>query len=148
MRSRKILLVLALAVSSVALPAAAAAAHLVAPLKDQQVIDGCSWSASAPTIGAGFVFLAELDESRIVMNIDGWDIELKLVAAQGKLEKVGDVLERTFIAGDATVKARYTVTWVCPEDSESCEVTKFAAKFTVTKGSQSEIVNATGPVGC
>lgn len=148
MRNRKILLLVALAVSSFALASAAGAAHLVAPLEDQQTIDGCSWSASAATIESGFIFLAEYDESRIVMNIGGSDIELKLAEAQGQLNKVGDVLERMFTADDVTVRARYTVTWVCPEDSESCEVTKFAATFMVTKGSQSETVNATGHVGC
>jgi hypothetical protein len=147
MRNRKFLAVAALAVNAHA-SVAAGAAHLVAPLRDQQTIDGCSWSASAATVGRGFVFLAEYDESRIVMNIGGLDIELRLVQARGQLEKVGDVLERTFIAGDVTVRAQYRVTWVCPEDDESCEVTKFNATFLVTKGNESETVNAEGSVGC
>jgi hypothetical protein len=92
--------------------------------------------------------LAEYDESRIVMNISGSDIELKVANGQGQLKKVGDVLERTFTAGDVTVRARFTATWVCPEDSESCETTKFSVTFKVAKGAQSEAVNAEGNVGC
>ena len=148
MRHSKILPIIAVAVTQSASVIAAETAHLVAPLDDQQTIDGCSWSASAAGVGDGFVFLAEYDESRIVMNIGGSDVQLKLVEAKGQLKKVGDVLNRTFKAGDITVDARYTATWVCTEGSESCETTKFAVTFRVSKGGQSETVQATGHVGC
>jgi hypothetical protein len=147
MRNRKSFTVAMLGINSCAL-VASGAANLVAPLKNQQTIDGCSWSASAATIGDGFVFLAEYDESRIVMNIGGSDVELRLAEARGQLTKVGDVSERKFVSGDVTVSARYKVTWVCPEDSDSCEVTKFDVTFLVKKGAQSETVDAAGSVGC
>lgn len=120
----------------------------MAPLKDQHAIDGCSWSASAPALGNGLVFLAEYDESRVLMNIDGSDMELTLVEAQGELRDVGDVAERTFTSGEVTVRARYTVTWTCPQEDESCEVTRYSAEFTVDKDGRSETLSATGDVGC
>lgn len=122
--------------------------HLVAPLKDQHAIDGCAWSASARTVGPGFVFLGEVDDSRSLMNIGGSDVELALASEHGTLEKVGDVMERTFKGHDVLVKAKYRVTWACPKDDDSCEVTRFTVSFDVSKGSKQQTVRAAGDVGC
>src|SRR4051812_29960875 len=100
MQHRKILARIAAVACLVGSAIAAEAPRLIAPLKNQQAIDGCSWSAFAPTIGHGFIFLAEYDESRIVMYIGGSDVELKAVEGRGELKKVGDELFRTFQAGD------------------------------------------------
>ena len=121
---------------------------MVGLLANQTAIDGCSWSASSKVIGHGFVFLAEYDDSRALMNIDGSDIAINLVSAHGKLKKVGDVLEKTFRSGNVLVKARYKATSVCPKDSESCEVTNYDVTFDVSKGSQRQLVDADGGVGC
>lgn len=118
------------------------------PLADQGAIEGCSWSASSPSVGSGFVFLGEVDDSRSLMNIDGSDTELTLVYEHGSFARVGDVLERKFEGGGSVVIARYRVTYVCPEAETSCEVTRFAADFEVLKGSERETLSATGDVGC
>jgi hypothetical protein len=123
-------------------------APLVAPLKNQDAIDGCSWSASSDSLGKGYIFLSEFDDSKTLMNIAGSDIELKLVRENGQLKKLGDVLDRTFQAGDVTVKAHYVVTWACPKGDESCEVTRFSITFEVSKGGKTQTVKATGDVGC
>jgi hypothetical protein len=122
--------------------------RLVAPLKDQHAIDGCAWSASAPTVGPGFVFLGEIDDSRSLMNIGGSDVDLALTSEHGSLKKVGDVLERTFKADGMLVKAKYRVTWTCPKGDNSCEVTRFTVSFNVSKRSKQQTVRATGDVGC
>jgi hypothetical protein len=122
--------------------------HLVAPLKDQHAIDGCAWSASAPTVGSGFVFLGEIDGSRSLMNIGGSDVDLAITSEHGALQKPGDVLERTFKADGVLVNAKYRVTWTCPKDDDSCEVTRFTVSFKVAKGSKQQLVRATGDVGC
>ena len=122
--------------------------HLVVPLKDQHAIDGCAWSASAPTVGSGFVFLGEIDDSRSLMNIGGSDVDLALTSEHGTLKKVGDVLERTFKAQGVLVRAKYRVTWICPKGDDSCEVTRFNVSFNVSKGSKQQTVRATGEVGC
>ena len=85
---------------------ASESARLIAPLKDQGAIDGCSWSASAKELGSGFIFLSEYDDSRSLMNIDGSDIELTLVSGRGQLIVVGDVLERTYQASGVLVGAK------------------------------------------
>ena len=122
--------------------------HLVAQLKDQHAIDGCAWSASAPSVGPGFVFLGEADDSRSLMNIGGTDVDLILTSEHGVLKKAGDILDRTFKADGVLVSAKYRVTWTCPKDDDSCEVTKFTVVFKVSKGSKQETVRATGDVGC
>ena len=122
--------------------------HLVGPLKDQHAIDGCAWSASAPTVGPGLVFLGESDDSLSLMNIGGSDVALALASEHGTLKNVGDVLERTFNAHGVWVKAKYRVTWTCPKGDDSCEVTRFTVSFNVSKGSKQQTVRATGDVGC
>jgi hypothetical protein len=126
----------------------AAPDRLLAPIHDQGSISGCSWSASSSAVGRGFIYLAELDGSRTLMNIDGVDTDLKLIAEQGRLLKVGDVLDREFKSGDISVRVHYKATWVCPKDSESCEVTEYSAIFDVSKGSRRQRVQASGGVGC
>jgi len=138
---------------AILLPQASTAAlpesvRLVAPLKDQEAVDGCSWSASSQDVGRGFVFLAEYDDSRSFMNIDGSDLELALVAERGTLKKVGDAMERAYRADGVLVKAKYKATWVCSASNESCEVTRYKVTFDVSKGSRREVVKATGDVGC
>ena len=124
--------------------------NLVAPIADQTAIDGCSWSASSVRAGKGFIFLAEYDLSRILMNIDGVDVELKLGSRKGHLKKLGSVANMTYRAKGIAVDATYRTTWLCPEDdtSESCEVTRFKATYEVFNGSRHQVVHATGDVGC
>lgn len=121
---------------------------LVAPLSDQDAVDGCSWSASSTSVGVGYIFLAEYGDEPTFMHIDGKDLQLKLVSESGKLKKVGDTLERTYRSGDVEVTAHFKAIWVCPEDQTSCEVTKYRVTFHVTKGAMSQTVEATGDVGC
>lgn len=123
---------------------------LVGALRDPGLIDGCSWSASSAEIGSGFVFLAEYDESVVVMNIDGTDVRLTLDASSGSgyPSRVGDRVTKLYTAASIRVEATYTTTWVCPPNTESCEVTKFDVTFVVKRGNQTETVKATGAVGC
>jgi hypothetical protein len=126
----------------------AASDRLLAPIHDQKSIEGCSWSASSSAVGNGFIYLAEMDSSKTLMNIDGVDTQLKLVSERGRLLKVGDVLDREFKGGNISVSVHYQATWVCPEDDKSCEVTKYKAIFDVSKGSRRQRVQANGDVGC
>jgi hypothetical protein len=127
---------------------AAAQAPLLAPLQNQDRVPGCAWLASAPSLGEGYMFMAEYDDSAAWMNIDGDDAVLELVEARGSLHSVGDVMERIYRAAGVDVLARYTVTWVCPADTESCEVTRFGATFEVTTADHIQIVAASGAMGC
>jgi hypothetical protein len=135
----------------VAVPALALGAEaggLVTPIPKPYAIEGCAWSASSQSLGSGFIYLAELDDSVAIMRIDGVDVELQLVEAHGRLDKVSDVLEKKYRSGSHQVKARYVATWVCPENNESCEVTKYTVRFEVSKGQRTQVIEATGDVGC
>jgi len=127
----------------------AAQPELVAEVRDQHIIRGCSWSASAPSLGRGLIFLAERDESKIIMNIDGTDVQLTVLKKSGKLQAIGDVVERTYGAPGIEVKARYKVTSDCSgSSSEACEVTGFKATFKVSKNGQTQTIQASGESGC
>jgi hypothetical protein len=127
---------------------AAEPAWLVAPLTDQQLIAGCSWTASAPTLGAGYIFMADYDDSKILMNIDGSDTSLVAVNEYIPMRDVGDMVLRTYRADGIEVQARYQATWVCPAGAEGCEVTEFDATYEVRKGARTQLVEASGALGC
>ena len=137
-----------LAVLAVAPVASVADDSLIGPLTDQNAVDGCSWSASSPSVGNGYIFLAEFNDEPTLMHIDGKDRALDIVRQSGTLTEVGDTLERAYQSADVRVSARFTVTWVCPKDDESCEVTRYRATFEVSKSERSQTVEATGDVGC
>ena len=124
---------------------------LLGPLHDQTAIDGCSWSASSSHVGEGFIFLAEYDQSRVLMNIDGKDTELKRISTNGHLRKLGGVATMVYRSKKgAVVYATYRATWLCPKDdtSESCEVTRFNATYAISTRTRRQTINATGDVGC
>ena len=124
--------------------------RLVDTLRDQRAVWGCSWSASSPDVGQGFILLAERDESLLLMNIGGTDVRLALDAGSdtGSPSRVGDRLTKTYSAPSIRVEATYTATWMCPPGAEGCEVTRFDVTFVVTKGDRTETVQGTGEVGC
>ena len=146
--ARKLALASALALVASVGMRAAEPAWLVAPLNDQQAIAGCSWLASAPSLGDGYVFMADYDDAKILMNIDGADTSLVAVNEGGRLRGVGDVVQRTYRADGIEVQARYEATWVCPAGAEGCEVTEFDATYEVRKGARTQLVEASGAAGC
>ena len=126
-------------------------AKLLSPLKDDGGINGCSWSASAPNIGKGFIFLAEYDQSKVRMNLNGRDTELQMVSSHGYLKDLGSVMTAVYRSeSGAVVYGTFRTTWLCPKDGtdESCEVTKFNATFEATTGTRRQVVHAKGDVGC
>jgi S-formylglutathione hydrolase FrmB len=123
-------------------------ARIVSPLANQAAIRGCAWTASAPALGPGYVFLAERDDSEILMNVDGVDVQFELTGANGSLVQVGDVMDKWYRATGVDVLARYAATQVCPADAEGCENTRFGATFIVRQGARIQTVSATGEVGC
>lgn len=123
---------------------------LTGVLKDQAAIDGCSWSATSTSLGKALIFLAEYDESVVIMNIGGNDVHLQLdpQASAGALETVGSHLTRAYVAPGIRVEAAYTATWICPAKDDSCEVTKFKVIYKVTVGGATQVVEGRGDVGC
>lgn len=151
MKTSSLVLILAILLPSTCISGELRPAKLLAPLHDQSAIAGCSWSAASSRIGMGYIFLAENDQSRVLMNIDGIDTELQLISTRGHLNKIGSVETNVYRSKKgAVVYGTYRTTWLCPEDgmNESCEVTRFNATFEVTTGSRRQIVHTTGAVGC
>ena len=124
--------------------------RLVGTLQNQRVIQGCSWSASSPDVGPGFILRAEHDESIIFMNIDGTDVRLDLDPSSGAgfPARIGERVTKVYTADSIRVEAVYTTTWVCPPNQEGCEVTRFDVTFVVQRGNQTETVKGAGDVGC
>lgn len=129
MNTARLRVLMAVAVPGLVL--GAEAGGCVTPIPRPYAIDGCSWSASSPSLGSGFIHLAERDDSVVIMRIDGVNVELQLVEARGKLDK-----------------ARYVATWVCHENNEFREVTRCPVRFEVSNGQRSQVIEATGDVGC
>ena len=130
--------------------ASAASGGLVQPLADQSRARGCGWYASAAEVGHGTMFFAELDESAAYMNIRGTDVRIMPDPGRsaGSRFRVGDTLTRTYLGDGVQVEARFRITDVCPPDTESCEVTKYDARFEVTSSGSRQVVAATGERGC
>jgi hypothetical protein len=154
-RSNETIASLLLAVLPVAgsVALSAAATPLVAPLIKQDAIRGCSWQAWIPTPSsprtAPFIFLADRDDSRAVMNVDGSDVFLKVEGKSGPLPKVGDVIERKYGAPGIEVKATYKVTSDCSDSpNESCEASGYSVTLEVKKDGGTRVVQAMGAVGC
>ena len=142
---------LAILIPTVCLSGELRPSQILAPLHDQTAIDGCSWSVSSNRIGKGFIFLAEYDQSRVLMNIGGKDTELKRISTRGHLRSLGSVATAVYRSKKgAVVYATYQATWLCPKDdtSESCEVTRFTATYEISTGTRHQTINATGDVGC
>ena len=123
---------------------------LIGLIKQQDAIEGCAWSAKAPEIGKGIFFLAEYDQSDVLMNIRGADVHLRRdpASTRGALEKLGQTLQEVYQAPGVRVEAVYTATWLCGPKDTDCEVTKFKVVFRVHSGDNEQTVAGTGGVGC
>jgi len=115
---------LALLLGPVSVVLSADVAPVVAPLNNQNAIRGCSWRAwistpsSSPEMPS-FILIADRDDSRAIMNIDGSDVVLKVDGKSGPLPSIGDVIERGYNAPGIEVNAIYTVTSDCSKPSMS-----------------------------
>lgn len=66
-----------------------------------------------------------------------------------KKPKVGDTFFKEYSGGDVSLRMDHTVTFVCKDSDESCEVAKFKVTVTVTQGDQSRTYkNLKAECGC
>lgn len=95
------------------------------------------------------------DETDTWMNIDGEDVQLKLVSrtdpakrnARGA-ELVGSRTTEKYAARNITVEIILRVAWRCPKSDENCESIGYDAIFKVRKGALRQILRAKGISGC
>ena len=151
MKTSALILSIAVLIPSACISGELRPAKVLSPLRDQSAIDGGSWSASSRAIGKGYIFLAEYDQSRVLMNLDGVDTELQRTSTHGNLKRIGSVMTDVYRSKKgAVVYGTYRTTWLCPLNGtgDSCEVTKFDVTFEVTTGTRRQIVHTEGSVGC
>ena len=92
---------------------------------------------------------AEFDQNKVWMNVDGRDVQLKLVKeTRGERESVGSKWTRTLAGPNIAVTSTYVATRVCAANDENCESTDYDATFVVKKGKRTQTVRAFGWCGC
>ena len=95
-----------------------------------------------------YIFISDFD-NRGFINIDGKDFTLRQESAdegQGRLH-IGKREKYVFRGEGVEVVADYVVTWICPPANESCEVTHYDGKLTVTRGSEKQTIVVKGLCG-
>ena len=88
-------------------------------------------------------------EDNAVMNIDGQDMNLKLVSHREPRgpSKKGDRSTWTYSRRGITVRVDFVVTALCPPNDEVCEVIYYDATITVTRGTNKQLVIVKGVCG-
>jgi hypothetical protein len=96
-----------------------------------------------------FVFQSNLAATPAWMNIDGKDIQLKLMYASPSTKGVtlGSRYYKKYSAKGITILIRYVVSAVCPEENPDCDEEGHVATITVTKGGRRQSIKATGMCG-
>jgi len=111
--------------------------------------------------GCGCSFYLPSDTKAAQSPIVQWDIDGPAsMHLQGRLERLKIVQPLPLHAAlgqgasceleNASTKVRgsFKATWVCPEGSESCEVTRYAGTLSVIQGSVSTPIPVQGDCGC
>lgn len=127
---------------------------LIGNLKKVQRNIGCdcklqTLKESRNDIQNKFLFQAELQGSPAWMNIDGRDMELKLVYASPRTKGItlGSRYHKRFVGKGISVLIKYVVTEVCPEENDACDEEGHSATITVTKGARKQTIKAKGMCG-
>lgn len=125
---------------------------LVANIKNENAYSGCGCYFSYPSEEKKrlpkFVFISD-DNKYAWMNIDGRDVRLSLKhSSNPKVRNIGSRLTRSYSASGVTVSVVYITTRICAPNDENCEVTDYAATFTVSKGSRRQTIKLKGGCGC
>ena len=103
----------------------------------------------------GLLFQADdetVTDRRALIGIDGTPlllsgVDLRVKNKRRDLYSIGDSLFERFEGKGVTAVVDATVTGACPANAESCEVTKYRAKLTVTKDGSSRVLEVVGECG-
>ena len=109
---------------------------------------GCSLWMPSDAKKRRAVFLSDFDGSAVI-NIDGKDIELKLINRREPKggPKKGDRSTWNYAAKNVSARVDYVVTRVCDPNDEACEVTWYDATIAVASGKRKRVVKVTGICG-
>jgi hypothetical protein len=124
---------------------------LIGNLKKTHKTYGCDCTlqtlkASKNTTHARFVFESDAARTPAWMNLDGSDVELKLVYASLSTKGVtrGSRSHSKYRANEVSVLIKYVVSATCPEENPDCDSVGYTATITVTKGSRKQTIKAIG----
>jgi hypothetical protein len=132
-------------------------ANGIGNIQNKKEVQGCGCSLQRPG-KPGTVFWSELDRRSALMNIDGKDRILKLISetpASGK-QKKGDRSTSIYRSGKINVRIERSISSVCPQGSQECEVTGYDGKIKLNIGAsprerlrqRQQVIAVTGDCGC
>jgi hypothetical protein len=120
---------------------------------EKPLIDGCGCSLRLPSDyekeNKRYLFLSDFS-GVAQMNLDGKDLKIKVVkeTRQKGKPRVGEHHTETYIADQYKIVIDWRVKEVCAPKDEGCEVIWYSAVITVSRGNQTQKVNALGLCGC
>lgn len=120
------------------------------PLKPDDVKMGCSCGVRSAT-KATYVSTDIEANAPAIVSINGKKTQLKFMNVTGESEKpkLGDKVTKVYGEGDMRLILNHTTTFVCPENSDSCEVTRYSTDIKVRKGKERfELKDLEGDCGC
>jgi hypothetical protein len=126
----------------------------IANIRDSSVVEGCGCYFQFPAEwkkkgSDKYVFMEGIDDEGAWMNIDGKDVNLKLVgSSERSVWGVGARSSKRYRANGIAVRIDRVVTRVCRPGDEECESTDYDATFTVTKAGRKRMIKAKGVCGC
>jgi hypothetical protein len=115
--------------------------------------DGCGCSFTLRDGTDLPVFARDLDEDGATIGVNGKAIRLTQVSfseerkVQGAIS-LGDRIKETLNGDGVNVAFEYEVTFVCPKDDESCEVTEYKGALDVSVGKTRKTFMVKGACGC
>jgi hypothetical protein len=128
-------------------------AFRVGVIKDSRLFHeaGCSMQLPADwkLQNEAYIFISDF-ENRAFVNVDGQDITLRLDEKRDEplSQPRKGLREKHFYRGEGIeVVADFVVTRVCPPDCESCEVTHYDGKITISRGDAKRTIAVQGICG-
>jgi len=126
--------------------------HLT-PLPKAELEGGCGCFFRTGDGSGQVVFAQDSDQNEASVGINGKVVRTTLESKDDKPkrtqgESVGDRFHQVQRLDDLRVTLDYETTWVCPENDEGCEVTRYRGTLTVIRGKQSRSFKVVGECGC
>lgn len=131
-------------------PAKESAFFVLEKLAEDEAPSGCS--CSIKNSKNEFIFNSDLlEKSYAIVRVEGRKRNLKWHSSTekgGELKK-NDTFTREYGDGKMKLKLNYKAMFVCPVDSETCEVTRYSIQAILQEGSKkSDTKNLRGECGC
>ena len=108
---------------------------------------GCYFYLAGKPEKESFVLYWPFHDESGVMKINGKLTYLDITDRELKYN-LGEETSFLLKNNDTVVTGKCKVSWICPEDDESCEITKYTGKMSITRDKQTTDVAIQGSCGC